>query len=45
VNGFVVDTCVLLDVFEGVEPFASQSADILDSYVEAGLVISPITYV
>jgi len=45
VNGFVVDTCVLLDVFEGVEPFASSSADVLDEHLGSGLVIAPISYV
>jgi len=44
-NGYVVDTCVLLDVFEGVEPFASRSADILDGNADKGLVIAPITYI
>lgn len=44
-SGYVVDTCVLLDVFEGVEPFASRSADALDAYAERGLRIAPITYV
>ena len=44
-SGYVVDTCVLLDVFEGVEPFASWSADAIDSHTEAGLFIAPITYV
>jgi len=44
-NGYVVDTCVLLDVFGGVEPFASRSADALDAHQSDGLVIAPITYV
>ena len=44
-NGHVVDTCVLLDVFEGVETFASRSADALDRFSNGGLFIAPITYV
>ena len=44
-TGYVVDTCVLLDVFEGVEPFASKSADSLDEFAKYGLFIAPITYV
>lgn len=36
---------MLLDIFEGVEPFASSSADVLDEHHDAGLVIAPISYV
>lgn len=42
---WVVDTCVLLDIFEGDEDFAIPSADALDAHVSEGLCIAPITFV
>ena len=43
---WVVDTCVLLDILDEVEPFAGMSADALDmKSAEGALFIAPITYV
>jgi predicted nucleic acid-binding protein len=41
---WVVDTCVLLDVLEDDPEFGRPSALALDSSVEEGLVVCPITY-
>lgn len=42
---WVVDTCILLDVFEGDEDFAVASADALDAHSPEGLCIAPVTFV
>ena len=42
---WVVDTCVLLDIFEGDEEFAITSADALDAHAAEGLCIAPVTFV
>ena len=42
---WVVDTCVLVDVFEGDPEFAGGSADALDALSPEGLVVSPVTFV
>lgn len=42
---WVVDTCVLADVFEGDPEFADASADALDDLAPEGLVVSPVTFV
>lgn len=42
---WVVDTCVLVDVFEGDPEFAGASADALDALSPEGLVVSPATFV
>ena len=41
----VVDTCVILDVLERDPSFGLASAEILDRYVNEGLIISPVTYI
>ena len=41
----VVDTCVILDVLERDPSFGLASAEILDRYVDEGLIISPVTYI
>ena len=41
----VVDTCVILDVLEQDPVFGVASAEAIDQYAEAGLIISPLTYV
>ena len=42
---WVVDTCVLLDIYSADPQFAQSSADCLANYLSDGLVISPVTYV
>lgn len=43
---WVVDTCVLLDVLDGIAPFDIESADVLDSLSASGtLTIAPVSYV
>ena len=42
---WVVDTCVLLDIFENDEEFALASADALDAHANDGLCIAPVTFV
>lgn len=42
---WVVDTCVLLDIFEGDPDFAIASADALDAHAADGLSIAPATFV
>ena len=42
---WVVDTCVLLDIFEDDEDFALASADALDAHAADGLCIAPVTFV
>ena len=42
---WVVDTCVLLDIFEGDPEFAESSADALDAHASEGLAIAPVSYV
>lgn len=42
---WVVDTCVLIDVFEADPQFGESSARLLDEQAADGLVISPVTYV
>lgn len=41
---WVVDTCVLIDVLEDDPTFGRLSASTLDSCLEEGLVICPMTY-
>jgi predicted nucleic acid-binding protein len=42
---WVVDTCVLLDIYSADPQFAQSSADCLADHLSDGLVISPVTYV
>ncbi|MGV3532499.1 MAG: type II toxin-antitoxin system VapC family toxin [Chthoniobacteraceae bacterium] len=42
---WVVDTSVLLDIHAGHPEFAEASASCLIKHSEAGLVISPVTYI
>ncbi len=42
---WVVDTCVLLDIFSGDPQFAESSAECLARHLSDGLVVSPITFV
>jgi predicted nucleic acid-binding protein len=42
---WVVDTSVLVDVFENDPQFGRKSAQCLTKYVKEGLVICPITYI
>lgn len=42
---WVVDTCVVLDVFEGDPRFGRASAELLQELLPDGLVVSPITLV
>ena len=42
---WVVDTCVLLDIFEDDEEFALPSADALDAHAADGLCVAPVTFV
>jgi len=42
---WVIDTCVLIDVLEEDPKFGEPSAEILESLLEEGLVICPMTYV
>lgn len=42
---WVVDTCVLLDIFEEDPEFAELSADALDAHSAEGLAIAPVSYV
>ena len=44
-NGWVVDTCVIIDVLSGDSEFAARSADAIDAKRIDGLSIAPITYV
>lgn len=42
---WVVDTCVIIDILENDSMFGLKSAQCLQSKLEEGLVVSPITYV
>ena len=42
---WVVDTCVILDIFCGDGAFAVESAEALDAKRGDGLSIAPVTYV
>ena len=42
---WVVDTCLLIDIFENDATFGIPSADLLALCLEEGLVVSPATYV
>jgi predicted nucleic acid-binding protein len=42
---WVVDTCVVLDVFEHDPQFGLVSAKLLEKLLKDGLVVSPITFV
>lgn len=42
---WVVDTSVLVDVFENDPQFGRKSAHCLTKYVKEGLVICPVTYI
>lgn len=42
---WVVDTCVLLDIFENDPEFAIASADALDAHAADGLCVAPETFV
>lgn len=42
---WVVDTCMLIDVFEADPTFGESSARLLDEQATDGLVVSPVTYV
>jgi predicted nucleic acid-binding protein len=41
---WVVDTCLLIDIFEGDPVFGMPSADLLALHAPDGLTISPVTY-
>lgn len=42
---WVVDTCVLLDIFEADPDFAVSSADAMDRLGKDGLAIAPVSYI
>ena len=42
---WIVDTCVILDVFEDDPKFGRQSAELLQALLPQGLAISPVTMV
>ena len=42
---WVIDTCVLFDIFEADKDFALASADALDAHAADGLCIAPVTFV
>lgn len=42
---WVIDTCVLIDILEADPKFGETSAEILESLLDEGLVICPMTYV
>ena len=42
---WVVDTCVVLDVFENDPQFGLSSAKVLEKLLPGGLTISPVTFV
>ena len=42
---WVVDTCVVLDVFENDPQFGKDSAKLLEKLMPAGLAVSPVTMV
>jgi len=42
---WIVDTCVILDVFEDDPQFGRKSAELLQSLLPQGLAISPVTMV
>jgi predicted nucleic acid-binding protein len=42
---WVVDTCVVLDVFENDPQFGIDSAKLLEKLIPAGLAVSPVTMV
>lgn len=42
---WIVDTCVVLDIFENDPQFGEPSARLLETLLQQGLVISPITMV
>lgn len=44
-SGWVVDTCVLIDVLEEDDRFGVSSARCLDGLLEEGLVVCPVSYV
>jgi predicted nucleic acid-binding protein len=41
---WVVDTCLLIDIFGGTHGFATSAADLLARHADDGLVICPMTY-
>ena len=42
---WIVDTCILLDIFEADPEFATASADVLDRLGSDGLELAPVSYV
>lgn len=42
---WIVDTCVLLDVFEDDPSFGEASADFLEAHRAEGLAVSPVTMI
>ncbi|ACB77230.1 type II toxin-antitoxin system VapC family toxin [Opitutus terrae] len=42
---WIVDTCVVLDVFEGDPRFGRSSAELLERLLSQGLALSPVTMV
>lgn len=44
-TGWVVDTCMLIDVLEDDPRFGRSSASVLDSCLADGLVLCPLTYI
>jgi len=42
---WVVDTCIVLDVFENDPRFGRASADLLEALLPAGVAVSPVTMV
>lgn len=42
---WVVDTCLILDVLDADPAHGEHSAELLDAFAPAGLVICPVTYI
>jgi predicted nucleic acid-binding protein len=42
--GWVVDTCLLIDVLEDDPAFGQASAELLDAHLDEGLLVCPVTY-
>lgn len=42
---WIVDTCLVIDVLEGLEPYAIPSATLLHKKKEDGLAVCPVTFV
>lgn len=42
--GWVIDTCLLIDVLDDDPTFGEASAELIDTHIPEGLSISPVTY-